>query len=173
MNRAEVTELFAILMLAYPNAETFKAPTQQALMEKLAPTITLWAACLKDVDARTGQEAIVKLCQTCKFPPTIAELREAVKTVRSETEGEIMGAFREARNALNTAAMAGLTAEQVLARLPKRTQRVIAEMGGLDAFAPPDKSIYDVGGFRRTYEGLLRTNPVGLPGGTTLPALAE
>lgn len=42
MNRAEMTEIFAVLMLAYPNAEMFKAPDQQALKEKLAPVITLW-----------------------------------------------------------------------------------------------------------------------------------
>ena len=50
MTRAEMTEIFAVLMLAYPNAEMFKAPNRQALMDKLAPTITLWATCLADVD---------------------------------------------------------------------------------------------------------------------------
>ena len=30
MTRAEVTEIFAVLMMAYPNAEMFKAPTRTA-----------------------------------------------------------------------------------------------------------------------------------------------
>ena len=75
MTRAEMTEIFAVLMLAYPNAEMFKAPSKQALMEKLAPTITLWATCLADVDFWTGQQAAVRVCRVCKFPPTIAEFR--------------------------------------------------------------------------------------------------
>ena len=37
MNRAEMTEIFAVLMIAYPQAEMFKAESQQALKEKLAP----------------------------------------------------------------------------------------------------------------------------------------
>ena len=53
MTRAEVTEIFAVLMMAYPNAEMFKAPDKDSLKAKLAPTITLWTTCLRDIDFRT------------------------------------------------------------------------------------------------------------------------
>ena len=69
MTRAEMTEIFAVLMLAYPNAEMFKAPSSQALMEKLAPTITLWATCLADVDFWTGQQAGVRVCRDASSRP--------------------------------------------------------------------------------------------------------
>ena len=76
MTRAEVTEIFAVLMMAYPNAEMFKAPDKDSLKAKLAPTITLWTTCLRDIDFWAAQQAVIRVCQTCKFPPTIAEMRE-------------------------------------------------------------------------------------------------
>lgn len=87
MTRAEMTEIFAVLMLAYPYAEMFKAPGKQAVMEKLAPTITLWATCLADVDFWTGQQAAVRVCRVCKFPPTIAEFREQADAVTQRDTG--------------------------------------------------------------------------------------
>lgn len=50
MTKKEMSEIFAVLLLAYPNAETFKGGIQ-----KLGPTISLWATCLQDVDFWTGQ----------------------------------------------------------------------------------------------------------------------
>lgn len=173
MNRAETTELFAVLMLAYPNADVFKAPDQRQLMEKLAPTITLWAACLKDVDLWTAQQAVVKLCQTCKYPPNIAELRDAVQAVRADTRREIEDAYSEARSAFMLSDVTHKTEAEILEDLPKRTRKTIEAMGGLDAFMPPDKPCFDMAGFRHTYERLLRTNPVGLPAGAALPALTD
>ena len=55
MTRAEVTEIFAVLMMAYPNAEMFKAPDKDSLKAKLAPTITLWTTCLRDIDFWAAQ----------------------------------------------------------------------------------------------------------------------
>lgn len=173
MNRAEMTELFAALMLAYPNAEMFKAPNQQALMQKLAPTITLWTTCLRDLDPWTAQKAVVKLCQVCKFPPTIAEMREAAEAVTAENLGEIKTAYLEARAAIRAAENLGRTGEEVIAHLPTRTQKTIDAMGGLEVFVPSDKAGFDMGGFMQTYERLLRSNPVGLPGNTGQAAIGQ
>ena len=79
MTRKEVTELFSVMLLAWPNAEMFKGGVQ-----KLGPTIELWAKCLPDVDFWTGQQALIRLCQVCKFPPTIAEFREQVENVNTD-----------------------------------------------------------------------------------------
>lgn len=78
MTRKEMTELFSVMLLAWPNAEMFKGGVQ-----KLGPTIELWAKCLVDVDFWTGQQALIRLCQVCKFPPTIAEFREQVDGVNN------------------------------------------------------------------------------------------
>ena len=81
MTGKEMTELFAIMLLAWPNAETFKGG-----IPKLAPTIKLWVSCTADVDFWTGQQAVVRLCQHCKFPPTIAEFREQVDNVNKDID---------------------------------------------------------------------------------------
>lgn len=164
MTRAEMTEIFAVLMLAYPNAEMFKATSQQALMEKLAPTITLWATCLSDIDFWTGQQAAVRVCRVCKFPPTIAEFREQAEAVQRDTRAEIEQAYLSARDAFRLRGAAG-NGDELLEHLPVRARKVIAAMGGADAFLPPGGHVFDMGGFMRTYEALLRKNPVGLPGG--------
>lgn len=165
MNRAEMTEIFAVLMLAYPNAEMFKAPNQQALKEKLAPVITLWTTCLRDVDFWTGQQAAVRVCQTCKFPPSIAEMREAAEKVQEEVRREINWAYISIRNSVRRMAEMGRTLEQVYEGLPARSRKTIDAMGGMERFAPADSPALDMDGFLRTYEMLLRSNPVGLPGG--------
>lgn len=164
MTRAEMTEIFAVLMLAYPNAEMFRAGSQQELKEKLAPTITLWTTCLRDVDAWTAQKAVVRLCQTCKYPPTIAEMREAADAVRRDTRAEISNAYLWARSQVNLM-REGDTLEDVYRELPPRIQKTIDAMGGMEAFLPPGKGRFEMAAFEQTYERLLRSNPVGLPGG--------
>lgn len=164
MNRAEMTEIFAVLMIAYPNAEMFKAPNQQALKEKLAPTITLWTTCLRDMDFWTAQQAVIRVCQTCKFPPTIAEMREAAEAVARETREEIAQAYFFARSAVNLM-REDESLEDVYAVLPDRTRKTIDAMGGMEAFLPPGGRMFNMRGFEDTYEQLLRRNPVGLPGG--------
>lgn len=169
MTQAEMTEIFAILKLAYPHAEMFKAINAQAVKERLAPTIILWTACLQEFDSWTMQRAVVKVCQTCKFPPSIAEMREAAEKVLSECKAEISNAYLMARNAMAIGKTLGETTEQICEALPPRTRRVIAEMGGIEKFAPPDKASFDMLGFENTYERLLRSAHVELPG---RPALA-
>ena len=94
MTGKEMTELFAIMLLAWPNAETFKGG-----IPKLAPTIKLWVSCTADVDFWTGQQAVVRLCQHCKFPPTIAEFREQVDNVNKDIKRLTDQAFQEIRSA--------------------------------------------------------------------------
>jgi len=166
MTRAEVTEIFAVLMMAYPNAEMFKAPDKDSLKAKLAPTITLWTTCLRDIDFWAAQQAVIRVCQTCKFPPTIAEMREAAETVLHEVKLEISNAYLMARSELQLARLAGRTKEQALEGMPTRTQKVIEAMGGIDAFMPPDKKYFEMERFEQTYETMLRKNPIGLPGST-------
>lgn len=86
MTRQEMTKLFALMMLAWPKAEMFQR-------DKVKPTIALWAACLPEVDFLTGQAATVRLCRECKFPPTIAEMREAAENVRKDVESRVKQAY--------------------------------------------------------------------------------
>lgn len=83
MTNKEMTELFSVMMLAWPNAETLKGG-----ITKLAPTIKLWTSCLSDIDFWTAQQALLRLCQKLKFVPTIADLRNEAATVRGEIESQ-------------------------------------------------------------------------------------
>ena len=62
MTRAEVTEIFAVLMMAYPNAEMFKAPDKDSLKAKLAPTITLLALIHLSEPTRLGMIPYAVFC---------------------------------------------------------------------------------------------------------------
>lgn len=75
-----------------------------------------------------------------------------------------------ARNAMAIGKTLGETTEQICESLPPRTRRVIAEMGGMEKFAPPDKASLDMLGFENTYERLLRSTRIELPGHPTLAA---
>ncbi len=84
MTKKEMTEIFGVMMLAWPNAEMFKGGVQ-----KLGPTVELWAKCLRDIEYWIGQQATFQLCQTCKFPPTIAEFLECSRAVISTYKTQI------------------------------------------------------------------------------------
>lgn len=166
MTRAEVTEIFAVLMMAYPNAEMFKAPDKDSLKAKLAPTITLWTTCLRDIDFWAAQQAV---------HPGVPDLQ-----IPSDHRGDAGGGGgRSARGQVGnqqrlpdgpqrtaTGRLAGRTKEQALEGMPTRTQKVIEAMGGIDAFMPPDKKYFEMERFEQTYETMLRKNPIGLPGST-------
>ena len=87
MTNKEMTELFSVMLLAWPQAEMFKGG-----ITKLGPTIELWTTCTRDIDFWTGQQAVVLLCKTSKFPPTIAEFRQQAEAVETKISGCINGA---------------------------------------------------------------------------------
>lgn len=158
MTKAEVTQIFAVLSMAYPSAELFKAPSKEALEKKLAPTIALWATCLRDVDFWTGQKAAVKVCQNNKFLPSIAEMREAAEEVNREVSNQAKDAFEFV---CNICALYG--PEKAYEQIDRRSKKVIDTMGGMKAFAPPGKGFYSRSAFVNTYMTFLRGNPTGLP----------
>ena len=123
MTHKEMSEIFAVMLLAYPNAEVFKGG-----IAKLGPTINLWVTCLPEIDFWTGQQAVVKLVRECKFPPTIAEFKEKAEKVQAEVKARIDQEW----NYLKLDMVLGKTPEEAVARLPEGTdtRRVIEAMGG-------------------------------------------
>lgn len=91
MTRKEMSEIFALMLLAWP-----KAP--MLCLENLESTINLWTLCLPEVDFLTGQMATIQLCRTCHYPPSIAQMCEAAEKVRKELETEISDALLSIRN---------------------------------------------------------------------------
>ena len=118
MTHKEMSEIFAVMLLAYPNAEVFKGG-----IAKLGPTINLWVTCLPEIDFWTGQQAVVKLVRECKFPPTIAEFKEKAEKVQAEVRARIDQAW----NYLKLDMALGKTPEEAVAGLSEGTdiRRVI------------------------------------------------
>jgi hypothetical protein len=94
MTKREMTEIFAAMKLAYPNAEMFKGG-----IEVLKPTIELWTSCLADVDFWVAQQALVRVCRECKFPPTIAEFKTQVEAASKAFEKDVKQYIRDLRTA--------------------------------------------------------------------------
>ncbi|MCM1439188.1 MAG: replicative helicase loader/inhibitor [Roseburia sp.] len=162
MTRKEMTEIFTVMSLAWPNAEMFKGG-----VERLGPTITLWTSCLPDVDFWTAQQTVVKLCRECKFPPTIAEFKEKAEAVNAE----IRQAINEDWNFLTLHRHLDGGIERYIRELPNgsKAKTVIMAMGGMEAlFIEDDRGRHlNFEGFRDTYTALIRKDPA-LYGGTTL-----
>ena len=155
MTRKEVTEIFSVLMLAYPRAEMFKGGIQ-----KLGPTISLWATCLDDVDFWTGQQAVIRVCKECVFPPSIAEFRTAAQDVTKELEQGADAVFSHIRSYTG---LYGST-QEMYEKLPadSKTKAVIDAMGGPQnlfeehEFNGQTTQIWRIDTIRKTYKVLAR-----------------
>lgn len=134
MTQKEVTELFTLMLLAWPYDEKFKGG-----MQKLEATIEIWTTCLTDVDYWTGKQALIRLCKVCKFPPTIAEFREQVEGVNNSIKERTSLEWSFIRLELDM----GKTPRQVFDELhPESLSRLaMISMGG------PEKIFLDCGLF--------------------------
>lgn len=136
MTAKEMSEIFSILMLAFPSAEMFKGG-----VERLMPTIKLWAKALPEVDFWTGKQAVMQLCRTCRYPPTIAEFREQAEKVTSELQRRLWVTWSDIRFSDNKPGGLAAYYEGLQAGNPARA--------AIDAMGGPDKLISwskDVGG---------------------------
>lgn len=168
MTRKEMTELFSVMLLAWPNAEAFKGGVQ-----KLAPTIRLWTACTADVDLWTGQQAVYRLCKSCKFPPTIAEFRAQAERVNAEIQaiaGQVAMEIRAAD------ALCGSVAA-FYETLPKGalTREAIDVLGGPDALTislthdGKTASVWNLQGIEAACRMIVQKQPAWIGG--KLPAI--
>jgi len=169
MEGKEMTELFLVMLLAWPNAEAFKGG-----IPKLTPTIKLWTSCTADVDFWTGQQAVIHLCQHCKFPPTIAEFREQVDNVNKDIKSITSRTYQEIRIA---EFMYG-SLEAFYAELPPGnfTRAVIDTVGGIAALTRISKdvggrehSMWNLSGIEDACQTVIRGRPAMVGG--ELPAL--
>lgn len=171
MTNKEMAEIFSVMLLAWPSAEVFKGG-----IAKLGPTIKLWTSCTADVDFWTGQQAVIRLCKTNKFPPTIAEFLEQVKGVREKIKELTNTSFYSIRSA--EALYGSLTA--YYDKLPEGCleRRAIDLMGGVDALTLSHehngKTVYqwNYDSFARACEELIRGMPT-LVGGKPLALPAK
>lgn len=162
MTKKEMTELFSVMLLAWPNAEMFRGG-----IAKLGPTVELWAACTADVDFWTGQQAVVRLCKKCKFPPTIAEFREEADGVTREIKGSIDQEW----NFIRASRLLDKSLDAWYGSLhpASRVKAVVDIMGGPAALLSADGRMWNYDGFSSAYQKLIRRE-CALP--ETRPAIA-
>ncbi len=156
MTNKEMTELFSVMLLAWPQAEMFKGG-----IAKLGPTIELWTTCTRDIDFWTGQQAVVLLCKTSKFPPTIAEFRQQAEAVEAKISGCIDGAWAGLRRSLRRNRRAErIDAARVRAWYealpPGLIRNAVDAMGGPDELIILDGEALDYHGFARAYRAAMR-----------------
>ena len=132
MTKSEMTKLFAAMSLIYRHDKMFSAG-----IEALKPTIEIWTATLPDLSFALGQQALIRLFRTCKYPPTPAELEECAASIRAEINAQCDSAIQMFRTRTG---LFGETVEECFAGLPK---------GDLARLA-----IEHIGGPERLYEKL-------------------
>ena len=157
MTKKEVTEIFSVMMLAWPNSELFKGGIQ-----KLGPTIELWHSCLPDVDFWTGKQAVIRLCRENKYSPTIADFREKVEKINTE----IRERTEEALGRIKTGELFGSVADYYN-QLPEGDfdKAVIQAMGGPEHLILPldnGDAMWDVTGFENAYLAVLKKTQIDI-----------
>lgn len=78
MTKAETAKLLAYIAIAYPNGK----------VESNEPTVNLWSKFTADLTLEQATLAVDSMIATLKFPPTIADIREAVARSMADARGE-------------------------------------------------------------------------------------
>lgn len=151
MTALEISEIFTVWAINWPNAEMF-----QGGVDMLNMRCKLFAQHFSDIDYWDGLCGAALSLETRKYAPNIAEFAEDIKAAKEKIRQEIDQAYLNARSAILMAESFGEDPEQAIERLPARSKTVITVMGGYDAFVPPGQNYFNMDGFVRTYNGLLR-----------------
>ena len=83
MNTTESAKILAILTAAYPNA--YKGMTK----EEITGVVMVWTMQFADIPADIVLMALNKAISTCKFPPTISEIKSKLQSLHWEAYDEL------------------------------------------------------------------------------------
>ena len=85
MTKKEAGQILAILKAAYPSS--YNGMTK----EEANGTVSIWAMQFADMPADIVMMAVHKLISSCKFPPSVAEVKDKIKSIHWETYDLISG----------------------------------------------------------------------------------
>ena len=150
MTLKEMTEIFAVMKIAYPNAKMFEGG-----VASLKPTIELWTSCLADVDFWTGQQALLRMCRECKFQPTIADFREQADAVKAEIKRLTGEAIHHVRTFSTFRGM-----DRMYQELPDGNpiRLAIDAMGGVDQLVDQERQMWRWSEFEKAYTAVIRNS---------------
>lgn len=137
MTRSEAAKLLLIIEGAFP--ERFRS-TDTA--------IDAWATLLGDIPYEIASQAAAAICRTSKFPPTIAEIREAVAEVMSP-----LPSAEEAYEAARRVARTYSPYDPAPTGLHPMVARAL-DIVGIETMAYTHEPTVVAAQFRRVYEGL-------------------
>ena len=79
MTKAETAQLLALISTAYPGSK----------IDVNDMTVSLWHDMLQDLPGEVVASATKRMFSTLKFPPSIADIREAVAKATSDAQGKL------------------------------------------------------------------------------------
>jgi len=118
MTPEETIKILSIIKAAYPQWARDLKPTDAKAM------VNLWSSMLEDYPYNVVQVAIKKIIATNKFPPSVAEVIEAINYIKTGGKSEMteIEAWGLVRKAIKNSAY---NAEEEFNKLPPRIQQAI------------------------------------------------
>jgi len=147
LTRHETIELLAVLQAAY---HRFYADTTQKQRDE---AVSVWNIMLSDIPLEVAKLALYRLIATLKFPPTIAEMRESIATVRYEPLPDAGDAWGEVNQAIKR--YGGYREKEALESLREPVRSVVQRMGWQE-LCTSENDIADRAHFLRIYEAMER-----------------
>ncbi|MGJ8754117.1 replicative helicase loader/inhibitor [Clostridium botulinum] len=147
MTQEETIKILSIIKAAYPQWARDLKPTDAKAM------VNLWGAMLEDYPYNVVQIAIKKIIATNKFPPSVAEVIEAINYIKTGGQAEMteIEAWGLVRKAIKNSAY---NAEEEFNKLPSRIQEAIGSHNILHNWSQESVGIETVIGsnFMRSYK---------------------
>ena len=161
MTNREMTELFSLMLLAWPNAELFRGG-----IGKLGPTIKLWTASTANVDFWTGGQAVYRLIRTNKFPPSISEFLDRANEVDLEVRHISEQTVQEIRNVCSL----GRSLDDYYRSLCRGSfmKAVIDSLGGVGKLSIPlanGQAMWNLSGIEAACRKVIQDKPAMVAGG--------
>lgn len=149
MTKQEISVLLGILYTAYPRFYV------DITSEERDDAIALWQAMLSDIDLKTAKLALHKLIATCKFPPTIAEMRECVTAVKYLPVADAGAAWAEVNMAIRLYGF--YRQDEALASMSELTRQTTIRMGWKEmCMSETEHEMADRAHFFRIYDSLAK-----------------
>lgn len=132
MTKEETKKIMAILEVAYPNF--YKG----ADLSAKGVALSLWADMFANDPAKIVGMAVKALIATCKFPPTIAEVREYIQRLTQPDRPQSAEAWEMVRRALNSPDVhygeRGWDYTKAYDKLPRQVKAVVGSPAQLAAY---------------------------------------
>jgi len=129
MSLEDTKLLLGILRTAYP--KFYSAIGVDSL--EFEDTISLWHLMLSDTPLQTAKIALYKLIATCKFPPSISEMRECIASVGYIAVLDAGDAWAEVNRAI--VSYGYYREREALASMSEATRKAVACIGWQTLFS--------------------------------------